>query len=46
MTGHVGQVYFPNADAPRRMGSLKDNLSRQLHADGNPWDDGPLPDLT
>ena len=28
------------------MGSLKDNLSRQLHADGNPWDDGPLPDLT
>jgi diguanylate cyclase (GGDEF)-like protein len=28
------------------MGSLKDSLSRQLHADGNPWDDGPLPDLT
>jgi hypothetical protein len=25
---------------------LKDSLSRQLHADGNPWDDGPLPDLT
>src|SRR4029078_9876609 len=28
------------------MRGLKDNLSRQLHADGNPWDDGPLPDLT
>ena len=28
------------------MGSLKDSLNRQLHADGNPWDDGPLPDLT
>jgi diguanylate cyclase (GGDEF)-like protein len=28
------------------MRRLKDNLSRQLHADGNPWDDGPLPDLT
>ncbi|MET0616099.1 MAG: GGDEF domain-containing protein [Thermoleophilaceae bacterium] len=21
-------------------------MSRELHADGNPWDDGPLPDLT
>src|SRR5215210_6806441 len=31
---------------PPGMGSLKDSLSRQLHADGNPWDDGPLPDLT
>jgi diguanylate cyclase (GGDEF)-like protein len=41
-----GQVYFPNADAPAGMGSLKDSLGRQLHADGNPWDDGPLPDLT
>src|SRR3954454_6634323 len=41
-----GQVYFPNADAPAGMRRLKDNLSRQLHADGNPWDDGPLPDLT
>ena len=29
---------------PTGMGSLKDSLSRQLHADGNPWDDGPLPD--
>ncbi|HKP21169.1 MAG TPA: hypothetical protein VJT68_06605, partial [Thermoleophilaceae bacterium] len=28
------------------MGRLKENLNRQLHADGNPWDDGPLPDLT
>jgi diguanylate cyclase (GGDEF)-like protein len=28
------------------MRSLKDSLSRQVHADGNPWDDGPLPDLT
>ena len=28
------------------MRRLKDSLSRQLHADGNPWDDGPLPDLT
>src|SRR3954470_12105526 len=31
---------------PAGMGSLKESLSRQLHADGNPWDDGPLPDLT
>jgi diguanylate cyclase (GGDEF)-like protein len=31
---------------PAGMGSLKDSLSRQLHAEGNPWDDGPLPDLT
>jgi diguanylate cyclase (GGDEF)-like protein len=28
------------------MRGMKDSLSRQLHADGNPWDDGPLPDLT
>jgi diguanylate cyclase (GGDEF)-like protein len=28
------------------MRAMKDSLSRQLHADGNPWDDGPLPDLT
>jgi diguanylate cyclase (GGDEF)-like protein len=28
------------------MRGLKESLSRQLHADGNPWDDGPLPDLT
>src|SRR3954447_24008891 len=41
-----GQVYFPNADAPAGMRRLKDNLTRELHADGNPWDDGPLPDLT
>src|SRR6187401_578717 len=41
-----GQVYFPNADGPAGMRGLKDSLSRQLHADGNPWDDGPLPDLT
>ena len=25
---------------------LRESLSRQLHADGNPWDDGPLPDFT
>jgi hypothetical protein len=25
---------------------LRESLSRPLHADGNPWDDGPLPDLT
>src|SRR5215210_6066711 len=25
---------------------LRDSLSRPLHADGNPWDDGPLPDFT
>src|SRR5215217_1388650 len=31
---------------PAGMRGLKDSLSRQLHADGNPWDDGPLPDLT
>src|SRR3954451_7516864 len=42
----LGQVYFPNADGPAGMRGLKDSLSRQLHADGNPWDDGPLPDLT
>jgi diguanylate cyclase (GGDEF)-like protein len=28
------------------MRSLKDSLSRPRHADGDPWDDGPLPDLT
>ena len=28
------------------MRRLKENLSRPQHADGNPWDDGPLPDLT
>ena len=31
---------------PQRMRRLKENLSRPQHADGNPWDDGPLPDLT
>jgi len=25
---------------------LRESLSRPLHADGNPWDDGPLPDFT
>jgi diguanylate cyclase (GGDEF)-like protein len=25
---------------------LRDRLSHPQHADGNPWDDGPLPDLT
>jgi diguanylate cyclase (GGDEF)-like protein len=25
---------------------LRESLSRPQHADGNPWDDGPLPDLT
>ena len=25
---------------------FRDSLSRPLHADGNPFDDGPLPDLT
>jgi diguanylate cyclase (GGDEF)-like protein len=28
------------------MRGLKDSLSRPRHADGDPWDDGPLPDLT
>ena len=28
------------------MRGLRDSLSRPRHADGNPWDDGPLPDLT
>ena len=28
------------------MRRLRESLSRQLHADGNPWDDGPLPDFT
>jgi diguanylate cyclase (GGDEF)-like protein len=25
---------------------LRESLGRPLHADGNPWDDGPLPDFT
>ena len=25
---------------------LRESLSRPQHTDGNPWDDGPLPDLT
>jgi diguanylate cyclase (GGDEF)-like protein len=28
------------------MHGLRDSLSRPRHEDGNPWDDGPLPDLT
>src|SRR5215207_3075185 len=28
------------------MFGLRESLSRPQHADGNPWDDGPLPDLT
>ena len=28
------------------MRGLRDSLGRPRHADGNPWDDGPLPDLT
>jgi diguanylate cyclase (GGDEF)-like protein len=28
------------------MRGLRDSLSRPQHANGNPWDDGPLPDLT
>src|SRR4051812_49227596 len=28
------------------MRPLKDSLGYEAHADGNPWDDGPLPDLT
>jgi diguanylate cyclase (GGDEF)-like protein len=28
------------------MRRLRDSLSRPQHADGNVWDDGPLPDLT
>ena len=28
------------------MRALKESLSRPRHTDGNPWDDGPLPDLT
>ena len=28
------------------MRRLKDSLRRPQHADGNLWDDGPLPDLT
>jgi diguanylate cyclase (GGDEF)-like protein len=30
----------------RAMLGLRESLSRPQHADGNPWDDGPLPDLT
>jgi diguanylate cyclase (GGDEF)-like protein len=29
-----------------RMRLLEDSLGYEAHADGNPWDDGPLPDLT
>src|SRR5215210_2626775 len=29
-----------------RMLGLRESLSRQLHHDGNLWDDGPLPDFT
>jgi diguanylate cyclase (GGDEF)-like protein len=29
-----------------RMLGFKESLSRPLHADGNTWDDGPLPDFT
>ena len=28
------------------MRRLKDSLSRHRHEDGDPWDEGPLPDLT
>jgi diguanylate cyclase (GGDEF)-like protein len=28
------------------LGLIREHLSRPQHADGNPWDDGPLPDLT
>ena len=28
------------------MRGLRESLSHQLHADGNMWDDGPLPDFT
>jgi diguanylate cyclase (GGDEF)-like protein len=30
----------------RGMRGLRESLSRPQHVDGNPWDDGPLPDLT
>jgi diguanylate cyclase (GGDEF)-like protein len=30
----------------RTMLGLRESLSRPQHTDGNPWDDGPLPDLT
>ena len=30
----------------RAMLGLRESLSHPQHADGNPWDDGPLPDLT
>src|SRR4051812_33233694 len=31
---------------PAGMRRLNESLSHEVHADGNPWDDGPLPDLT
>ena len=31
---------------PATMRRLRDRLKCAQHADGNPWDDGPLPDLT
>jgi len=33
-------MFFPT------MRGLRESLSRPLHSDGNPWDDGPLPDFT
>src|SRR5215210_2942341 len=33
-------MFFPS------MLGFRESLSRPLHADGNPWDDGPLPDFT
>jgi diguanylate cyclase (GGDEF)-like protein len=33
-------MFFPT------MRGLRESLSRPLHSDGNPWDDGPMPDFT
>jgi diguanylate cyclase (GGDEF)-like protein len=46
MPSHELQVYGQKADVITRMLGLRESLSRPQHANGNPWDDGPLPDLT
>jgi len=46
MPSHGLQVYGQKADVLSTMLGLRESLSRPLHTDGNPWDDGPLPDFT
>jgi diguanylate cyclase (GGDEF)-like protein len=47
VTGHENfKSKAQKTDLSPEMRGLKQSLSRPQHADGNPWDDGPLPDLT